>query len=306
MRLQVFTTAASIVFIVVWLVYLRLELAKTNAELVKTNAELAKINAEPRSKHANSTSARESIRSLQFSRCRAPPDAAALARLREVLVISPPNALRTYNRSIVPAANAYIHMRWSCKNHTSGTVFSRPVLQPHKLSSCRGDLEKHAKHSGLLHPQCRVPGTTMYVPCHVANERPITTGRFCDGAENNDKGQGQIRVSEALLREAVDLPRIDVAMPEVAIHPDNINHYARDLLFLTALARHARLLGWKTSTSRPSVLGFQPASCRRASTLPVMKAYRESHVRISSSQAKGQAHPVGDQRARRARGGGAH
>ena len=28
--------------------------------------------------------------------------------------------------------------------------------------------------------------------------------------------------------------------------------------------------------------GFQAASCRRASTLPIMKAYRESHVRISS------------------------
>ena len=27
--------------------------------------------------------------------------------------------------------------------------------------------------------------------------------------------------------------------------------------------------------------GFQPASCRRASTLPIVKAYRESHVRIS-------------------------
>jgi len=40
-------------------------------------------------------------------------------------------------------------------------------------------------------------------------------------------------------------------MPEASIHADNINHYSRDLLFLTSIARHARALGWRVFAERP-------------------------------------------------------
>ena len=41
---------------------------------------------------------------------------------------------------------------------------------------------------------------------------------------------------------------------------------------------HGRLFIWVHMCPRDS----KPASCRRASTLPIMKAYKESHVQISS------------------------
>ena len=114
------------------------------------------------------------------------------------------------------------------------------------------DYRARIAHGSITHPQCRVPGTTMCVPCHVGNEGATldNPSHFYDGFDQ--KGSGAMRVSEEQLRAAVDLPHIGVMMPEMHTHAVNINHNMRDLLFLVSLARHVRLLGWRTFPDRPA------------------------------------------------------
>ena len=208
-----------------------------------------------RQQHNISELARANIRAIRVHRCHTTPDVVSLQPLRELLVLTP-RTLRTYNRTAVPAANAIVHTR-VCHNHSNGNSAVLPFVdKPLNFSSCRDDQGHRLGRDARVHlaprPTCRVPGTSLYEPCSHNDPRSrLDVSRFCDEFDVSNIKR-QTRMSAAELRAAVDLPHLVVAFPEGNIHPTNINHFSRDVLFLVSMVRHARALGWRVLTERPS------------------------------------------------------
>ena len=179
--------------------------------------------------------AHESILALRFSRCRLTSPANVLG---SILVLAS-GSLQPFNYSIVPAANAFVQTR-VCLNASSRTIFRPYVQKPQSFTSCEEDLKRGRRYEPNIRPRCLVPGTSIYAPCPKVHAVPLSPGRFC-GRWPTPKDL--IRVEAEELRSVVDLPHIIVDMPEAGVHPTNINHFTRDLLFIVSMARQAHMLG---------------------------------------------------------------
>ena len=188
-----------------------------------------------------SSIATESIRSLHMFRCRS--GQAAPPILDEVLSIAT-GTDRPFERRIVPEANALIHTR-VCFDPSTNETYRPFVNQPLRFKPCP---LTQAEAGHVRRPSCRVPGTGLYEPCTAMATVPLTPSRFCNEKKTLDS---QRKVSSKQLKTFEDVPELRIMMPEATVHPSNINHFTRDLLFAVAMARHAHRVGWRVIAAPP-------------------------------------------------------
>ena len=100
---------------------------------------------------------------------------------------------------------------------------------------------------------------------------PLIPSRFCS---EKAEVSGQKKVTLQQLRSFEDVPKLAVAMPEANVHPTNINHFTRDIIFAVTMARYARRVGWR------AVLGTPPRSKMNSWTIDAIDALYSSGLLV--------------------------
>ena len=215
-----------------------------------------------------SSTARESIRALHFERCKRGPTADSL--LDDVLKLVTGTDL-PYSRVIIPGANAILHKR-VCIDPISKQTF-RPYLgKPLTFRPCPLTT---AEAGQAMRPSCRIPGTGIYEPCPNRVAVPLIPSRFCS---EKAEVSGQRKVTLQQLRSFEDVPKLAVAMPEANVHPTNINHFTRDIIFAVTMARYARRVGWR------AVVGTPPRSKMNSWTIDAIDALYSSGLLVPDDE----------------------